>query len=213
MSDSRAIGEVISLDRLRELAERGSQSTPQDDSGFQRRQAEMQRAANLRAAAPRVSDEDRRLLETGKCRQTKFLTATQRWLGASTRPVLCLGGTVGTGKTFAALWALSEHGGSYAHANDLVRAAVSFDEAETWRRWCASRLLVLDDLASESAGDRMGGVLLDLLDRRKGDGRRTLVTTNQSQRRLRERYPDARLWSRLDSEWAFVGFAGEDMRR
>lgn len=184
----------------------------EDHEAFIENQARIERADRLRKANPRVGDADRDRLIRDCLDDTPPLVRVREWCSKRDATVLILGGTVGTGKSLAALWALARTGGQYAHANDLARCWWSYDEHDRRRveAWSNTHFLVLDDLGGERRADTMADTLFDLFDRRKD--RPTIVTTNLNDKQLRERYPNDRVWSRMAGT-VFSGFSGDDMRR
>ena len=206
----RKVGTVVDINAL---IQRASATPPGDDSGFRARQAEILRTEHLRRADPEILRKDIDAIRLDRLYETKHLTAVKHWWDRSDVPVLCLGGSKGTGKTVAGCWAIAEAGGHYVTATELARMAMSFRREDEWNSVSRGRVLVLDDLATELCTPaQMEPVLLQLVNRRLARDRRTIITTNQSVEQLKQRYPDDRLWSRLVRSWAYVKFDGPDMR-
>lgn len=121
---------------------------------------------------------------------------------------LIIGGDTGAGKTCAlALLAVAARGWTteYWTAHGLYRLLERRFEREgeaAVLEECA--LLLIDDLGTEAVTARAAAELHDVMDRRTGDRRSTVVTTNVTAEELRERRPDlARMFSRLEelSPW------------
>lgn len=188
-----------------------------DRSGeYESRRREQARRERLERAKPRVSCEDADAIARGTLRQTRHLAVVQGWLDRGGRSsILCLAGMPGTGKSLAAAWALAQLGGAYLSANDMVRlAAGGWREQARLEDILRARLLVLDDLGTESDQSAMQAPLLDLVDRRQGRPWLTIITTNIAVlSEMQNRYPDQRLWSRLDHCWSWVPSKAPDYRR
>ncbi len=144
---------------------------------------------------------------------------------------LLLVGSPGTGKTFMAACIANEliaHGCSVLYlpapvlferlANHRTLSA-SFrpdedrlEEAEREREAILeTRLLVVDDLGTESIQTHTLPEFLQILDHRHGAGLRTVFSTNVDLQTLRQHY-DERLWSRLIGHCTVLRFIGEDLR-
>lgn len=134
---------------------------------------------------------------------------------ASGKLFLVLGGPPGTGKTLAAARVLLDEGqervrcesydapqwrtawAKFARASDLSRFSYYDKQDQQYlKRLENARWLVLDDLGAESMSDPWRATLLELVDKRMAEGRRTLITTNLDGKAFRERY-DARVMRRL----------------
>jgi DNA replication protein DnaC len=136
-------------------------------------------------------------LESGTFFETQATAVVRTWL-TSTAGFLVLSGTVGSGKSVAAAWALENNvrsealrvvgyepiprvrrlSGRWVFAGDLVEAS-DFD-AEFWKGLRASDLLVIDEATSDRL-DSKGRALANfsgLLRARYDNARRTIVTTN-----------------------------------
>jgi DNA replication protein DnaC len=167
----------------------------------------------------RVTDAVRKALVRGEAlSQTSALTAVQRWraAGRNARPCLVLAGGVGSGKSVAAAWLIAEAGGVWLTAASAVRVfAGMYGEAlEEQREALGCHTLVLEDVGAERDDDRMGALLVELLEARKGGSTRTLITTNLRQTQFLARYADPRLVSRVTGESVqWVNAPGEDLRR
>lgn len=146
-------------------------------------------------------------------RRTEALAAAQTHLAAPPACVfLVLAGPRGRGKTTALAWAVTEGGGLYVPAHDLVRAG-TFDPV--WSDLAAAPVLGLDELGAEHVNDAFRASLYDLLDTRYGNSRRTLIATNLDGEAFRQRYcpdPGDRLLERLTKGGRWVNLPGESMR-
>lgn len=126
--------------------------------------------------------------------------------------VIFLGGEVGCGKSAAAASAiLYREDALFATAPELCTVN---DDAKLLRAQAGeARLLLLDDLGMEQAGAAKWeiGMLAELLARRHGERRPTIVTTNLDRAALGERY-GARIADRLREGARLVGFPGPSLR-
>ena len=87
-----------------------------------------------------------------------------------------------------------------------------FEEAERdYATILESRLLIIDDLGTESMKPATLPELLQILDQRHGAGLRTLFCTNAEPAALRDLY-DERLWSRIIGRCTILRFFGDDLR-
>jgi len=226
MSEPNKLAKVLDLqsaiDRARRVANQHG-----DVDRFAAHQAEIERAERLARARPRLKQEDLHRLRTGDIWQTKHIAVVRAWLERGQRRILCLGGTTGTGKTFALAWAIAELGGAYLSAYELGSLSTgSWRQRERLEEKLRSAFLTLDDLGTERNVEDVHAPLLDLIDRRQGRPYRTIIATNlpkqltpeqlaedPTKESLETRYPEPRLWSRLLACWDYVGSAGEDLRR
>ena len=146
--------------------------------------------------------------------ETPALSAVREWIAGPPACVfLALAGQAGRGKTFAAAWAISERGGRYALAHDLVSVG-TFDPV--WRDLAAAPLVALDELGSEYRNDAYAASLYTLLNTRHAHQRRTILATNLDAPAFVARYcPDAAdpLRDRLRTASRWVNLSGESMRR
>jgi hypothetical protein len=89
---------------------------------------------------------------------------------------LTLRGPTGSGKTWAAVWAIACEGGYWLAADECTA------DAERWHdiadRARDAGLLVVNDIGSERGVDWQVGRLAPLVCRRHDEGRRTIITTN-----------------------------------
>jgi DNA replication protein DnaC len=149
---------------------------------------------------------------------SRSLPAVREWSQTGKARVLALCGPPGRGKTVAAAWAAMAYPGAseYLTARKLeqLRMASFGDEAERYENALRMRgLLIVDDLGREDNAERMTSALLDVVDNRRGTGKHTILIANMSRAALEQRYPDARLWSRMGESAQFVADAGEDLRK
>lgn len=147
-------------------------------------------------------------------RNTPALAAVRGWLaGPPTCVFLALAGQAGRGKTFAAAWAISERGGLYALAHDLV-AAGTFDPR--WRELAEAPVVALDELGNEYRNEAYSASLYTLLNTRHAHQRRTILATNLDAPAFAARYcPEATdpLRDRLRTAAQWVNLSGESLRK
>lgn len=179
-----------------------------EDAEYERKQAEHQHAARLRATGvpPEVTRE--------ATAPTKATAAVQDFIGAPpAQRFLILGGKKGTGKTFALGCAVWNYGGRYVDAQQLV-AAGTFD-GSTWMDLASCSLLALDELGAEYPNPAFEANLYALLDRRYRMGKRTLIATNLNAVDFKSRYCEHgldRLLDRLKTGGRWVSLDGESLR-
>lgn len=172
----------------------------------------------------------RRVLEP--ITETLAMASTRLWvLDDNPRPVLMLAGGVGSGKTLAAAWALSQNfevlrpyriakgdlapqivwrSGYFVTLEWLVdRSLFQEDDRLARQRALETSLLVLDDVGTERGDGE--AALRDLLSTRMAAGRRTILTTNLGRDAFEGRYR-ARLMSRIRGEGLVVGCGDVDLR-
>ena len=155
----------------------------------------------------------------------------QDWWFKSAAPICILCGESGRGKTVAAVAIMPQACvetilglfGEGAWFNFRPWALLlSAAEVTTWSLFDKSdkkrhekairrKLLVLDDLGAESKTEQSLQMLLDILDKRLVDGKRTIITTNLGPRELQERY-SGRVWRRLLDNAQFIEPEMEDRR-
>jgi len=144
---------------------------------------------------------------------------------------LLLVGNPGTGKTFMAACIANDvitRGRSvlylpapvmFARLTNHRTLSASFrpdedrlEEAEREREAILeTRLLVIDDLGTETIQPHTLPEFLQVLDHRHGAGLRTVFSTNVDLQTLRQHY-DERLWSRLIGHCTVLRFIGDDLR-
>lgn len=185
------------LERERAAAERAEQQ----------RQADARRARFERVRALRIplakADELALVDGTLDLQFGASIRHVVEWLAdPNAEPWLVLCGGTGCGKTLAAAYALLKLGGRYVTSQDLDRLYASHfgPEIEAWRESRDKReLLVIDDAGARLENvERVTSALLDLADYRRGDGNRTILIANVVAEKLRKRYDEPRLWSRLE---------------
>lgn len=172
------------------------------------------REARVRALRLPVTTDDEQALIFDTLEPTRAVQAVRRWY-ATEAPLLVLSGPPGRGKTLAAAHTIVRHGGRYVRALDLGRLYLAQFGAEVVERSELARaqgVLVCDDLGTEHNPDAVGTALSELLDARRR-GQRSIWATNLDQRAFGERYPDARLHSRMAQSAHWLIDAGGDLRR
>lgn len=166
-----------------------------------------------------------------KGEDTPALRAARKWHEQKERPFLVLLGGVGTGKTVAAVWAMSRHlaagrdtpqaGGGKAipqavflRASKFARLSQYDKRDEEWleNELHRSRLLVIDDMGAEFLAAPAMTMLDELLDERYSNARRTILTSNLSGELFRERY-GARLWDRFAQVAVVFGAGSQSLRK
>lgn len=179
-------------------------------------EASQQRADRLeREHVPLVDSMRAALISSNGLDELPNLQQVQRWLHRpDAKPWLVLVGMTGCGKSVSAAWAIAN--GPHSHAWRSRRAVIqtfagyfgpaAADQELMYR----CKLLVLDDIGTETEAERMGQALGELLEQRKG--LKTLVTTNLTRKEWELRYPDPRLHSRLRESAVFFTDKSADMR-
>ena len=136
---------------------------------------------------------------------------------------LLLTGDPGLGKTFlsaAIAREASEEGFSVvydtaAHIFDRFEARkFSRDDdaaGEDVRRYLNCELLILDDLGSEFSSPFIQAALYEVVNTRLAQGQRTVISSNLNMPAIRQRYTP-QLASRLEGEYLFLPFFGQDIR-
>jgi DNA replication protein DnaC len=177
------------------------------------------RERRLRRSGASCSPEMREAIVSGSLdlEATRSARTVDRWLRSGHAfPTLVLSGGGGCGKSTAAAWALAQSasGGTVRSATAVARAWLSTtnragDEQDAM---CIASLLVLDDVGTELGHqvEAMGAALRELLETRQH--LRTIITTNLTKSAWAERYPDARIASRMQRA-AWVVDDGADLRR
>lgn len=148
---------------------------------------------------------------------------------AGNRPALAMFGTVGQGKTLAAVWAAREllsrmALGSLATgqntspvvfiaATTFARlSAYSADDKAFFDGLCRVRVLVLDDVGTETLAGVAAAHFDELIDTRINFERRTIITSNLSAGAFKERYGE-RIADRLRQSAVISIGSGGSMRR
>jgi hypothetical protein len=209
-------------DRVRAVTERCRARAL--DPEFQA-QAERLKRENAEAeAASQEAERNLRLFEAGVPRRlwptlaapdaTPALEAVKAWLAGPEECVfLVLGGEVGTGKSFAAAWAV-RNGGRHTDAHSLVYAG-QFDPI--WAQLATTPVLALDELGAEHLNDAYRASLYALLNARYANARRTLLITNMAGQGFLSRYcPDGeadRLKDRLSTGGKWINVPGKSLRQ
>lgn len=198
------------------LAEAWERDAQLAEAERQSRAAASARKERLLASGARLTDAMVSAVVQDGLRATEPLTVARTWWTDRTRPVLLLSGGTGTGKTIAAAALVAAHyRAHWCRADDLVRTFAGFfgDAAARQQALKSSPLLVIEDLGVELDAERMLPALLEVLDDRLSAAQHpTVITTNLNKKQIRERYPNARLFSRLREHAQWVALTGEDMR-
>lgn len=190
------------------------------------------RRERLRTSGVVIRDEDKRAILDDTVADTRALRVVKRWLAAAMRtanpdrPWLVLCGPPGTGKTFAAAWAISRDGGIYATVETYLRDYArwlrdeSYGEIEGARidRYKRAHLVVLDEVGMERDVEAMRSGLHRLVDERQSRRRQlTIAITNLSkpefERRLASGIYDPRTADRMARDAYIVTVDGQSMRR
>ena len=175
------------------------------------------RAERIRPHRRLVTDEDFRRIVRGELDTraaeivTKFLAAPESNPRAR---VLWLAGSVGVGKTVAAIGAIADVGGRVASADQVRRAyGQEHDEARELRVHLEDcGLLVVDDVGTARSADEEKRALYELVNARQGGRRRTILTGNLDAHEIAARY-DERLLSRVRHVGAIVDCGKKSLRR
>ncbi len=212
MSKPSSLAEVI------RRARRVSTITPEEAASDERREARDRRRQFLAEAHPDILPEDVQAIVRGTLDDNPWLRKVQRWLEGSTR-VLVLSGSVGSGKSTAACWAIAERGGRFVSAPNLARVSSSFKRAE-WDQLVAAPVVDIDDLGDELDPASLSPALKLLISARVAHAGRTILTTNipvhssdPAVETLKKRYPDEKLWSRIAQSYAVCTLNAPDLRR
>jgi hypothetical protein len=188
-----------------------------------------QRDARLERERVAAERAERERVQAARARRVERLRALRIPLAAADENAL-IDGTLdlrfGTSIVELAAWLEDENAepwfvlcGGYVTSADLDRLYASHfgDEVETWRKERDKRdLLVIDDAGARLENvERVTTALLDLADFRRGEGHHTVLIANVVVSKLRERYAEPRLWSRLGQAGAMRvrGDGGTDARK
>ncbi len=178
----------------------------------QERRAQAERLRE-RASAMRRTGAPERALEIivrDAVRDTAAVRAVREWLNGGSTFLVLTGGT-GAGKTLAACLAL-EKGGRFERAVAAGRLGLYGDEdVARMKALRETRMLVLDDLGAEFAGDVWRAQFDELVDERYGNRLGTVITTNLSPAALKERY-GARVADRIRHDGQVVACGSESLR-
>lgn len=130
--------------------------------------------------------------------------------------ILVLAGGVGTRKTGAACWALTQKAGVFVLAEDLGKIAASRDEDSItlYRQAKNAGLLVLDDLGSEYHDEKGWYVraFSSLINARYQACAKTIITANLSAEKFKQAYGE-RVVDRIREVGRFAIVGGDSLRR
>lgn len=217
------IASVIAEARIARDARNDDESyarTVEHERALARRLGRRQR---LEDSGVRVTEDDLEAIEHDTLTETKAVKTVKAWLdvarGKRTSEkrlkflVLC--GSIGTGKTVAAAYAIAESKVSsmYITAEQLRRGyCQETDEARALRnRMARVGLLVVDDLMTERNEFEGKLALQEVVNDRQGRCRWTLITGNFNKADFVKRY-DARTLSRIEHQGVIATVDGESMR-
>lgn len=132
-------------------------------------------------------------------------------------PILALLGKTGRGKTVAGAWLLTEEGGLYTTAPELIMRMQAAPRDARDRDWCqaalAARVLIVDDLGTEDLDDAARSALYRVVNQRQScEQGFCLLTGNLAIPEFRARYGE-RTARRIDHAGRFVETLGDDLRR
>lgn len=130
--------------------------------------------------------------------------------------ILVLAGGVGTRKTGAACWALTQRAGVFVLAEDLGKIAASRDEDSItlYRQAKNAGLLVLDDLGSEYHDEKGWYVraFSSLINARYQACAKTIITANLTAEKFKQAYGE-RVVDRIREVGRFAIVGGASLRR
>ena len=95
--------------------------------------------------------------------------------------------------------------------HDRFRSGYGAEPDERSRVYLEAELLIIDDLGTEMTNSFTVSVLYQIVNTRINQGRPTVISTNLTQKELRERYGD-RVASRIFGEYRPLLFCGKDVR-
>jgi DNA replication protein DnaC len=95
--------------------------------------------------------------------------------------------------------------------HDRFRSGYGADPEERSHVYLEAELLIIDDLGTEMTNTFTVSVLYQIVNTRINQGRPTVISTNLTQKELRERYGD-RVASRIFGEYRPLLFCGRDVR-
>lgn len=184
------------------------------------RRSQQRRREAIAQAGLLVPTEDVEAIALGTVRDTMPLRLVRRFLDAVSAPrngkpsprFLVLLGDRGIGKTMACAWAVAEIGqGLAVGADDLGRELSAFKRDSLVERIMRARLLVVDDLGTESRD--MGSALFDVVNRRAAvPYALTMFTSNLTKDELVAKY-DARIIERITARGYIGSIKGENLRK
>lgn len=214
-------GEIAELEALCDDPEVAAAIEAQDsrdrearEAARARREAHARTDRILRSGVP-ITDHDRtreevaRAIARGHLEDTRALRGVRWWhedpRGIRTLTLVLLG-PVGTGKTYAAAWAIAGNASAaYVKARELCRLYRSEwgPEREAWERLLRVDLLVVDELGTERELDLARAAWCEALDERHAAGLRTLGLGNLDRAGFEARC-EARALSRLEQRGIVV---------
>lgn len=133
---------------------------------------------------------------------TLAMVSAVQWRKSSS-PLLVLAGTVGTGKSLAAAWALWDwwvtttqvnpvNGYRWAFKGRCWIAAPHLARMQRWHKDAVALesppMLVIDDLGEEASTDGSIDILQNLVTTRFAEQRKTVITTNLDRKTFKARY-------------------------
>jgi DNA replication protein DnaC len=201
--------------------------TPEQDAAYRASQAHRVREEQLRASGfedvlrAEMWEAAAEGLLGADSHTSEALEVVRRWAvyqsgerARGSRPVLCLVGERGRGKTVAAAWLALAEGGRYVEAEELCRlyATKWGPDRERYQDLVGKRVLIVDEIGTEADPRTSVAAIHDVVNRRQGARKMTLLMGNMSKRQLVERY-DARTIDRLREVGAVIEVQGESMRR
>jgi DNA replication protein DnaC len=208
--EQEAAAQGITLDELEAREEVARLEGVRED---ERRAKARDRAAWIARWKDHLPESSCAELYDGKSQSTDAIRHVRTWLGTET-PCLILCGGVGTGKTYAAMWAARERWGEFVPAQHLPRRVDPWKhEAETSKPLrLDAPLIVVDDLGAEADETRFHQALFAIVNARNASDRRTLITTNLAIPQIRPRYGD-RIADRLNAMAKAVQLKGASLRK
>jgi DNA replication protein DnaC len=165
-------------------------------------------------AAGAITNSDWFLIATDQLEETRSVRAVRAFVRDLDASYLVLTGVTGCGKTVASVWGIAQVGGYYLDAKHLERTFASqFGEPVAEQQKILSKigLVVIDDVGTETNRETFMSSLFEVLNRRQGGGRKTILTANETREHFLQAYGDARIASRLKRA-TFVGDASGDRR-
>ena len=96
--------------------------------------------------------------------------------------------------------------------DDFTESHFRGGSAESVNKYYDADLLIIDDLGSELTNQFTVSVMYNLINQRANKNKPTVISTNLTQKELRERYAD-RITSRLFGMYKPLVFSGTDIRR
>lgn len=188
-----------------------------EDAAAEQRRAEERRVPGMTAAGvpPHVA----KLIVGPSFRED---TKPVRHIQELDRPLCVLSGSVGCGKTTAAVWYAERTGKRmiFVTASELAGLSRSWADKARFETFREASVFILDDLGVEAnTSDALRERLDELLDKRTGAKKLTLVTANITEgiqshpsHPFEQRYGD-RVWSRIHEHGRFFQLLAPDLRR